>query len=112
MRVEDRELVALVLQEPHLRVDLELVPVGRGEAVPPAQVPLGDTVTERDHPAALVRCLLGRVLVELRSDLLRDYHQSVDSIDSSTSAARQNSPERYFQPPSASTATTTDPSGS
>ena len=34
------------------------------------------------------------------------------SIDSSTSSALQKSPERYFQPPSASTATTTEPSGS
>src|SRR6185312_12517939 len=67
---------------------------------------------EDEHAAALVRRLLGGVGVELGADVGRDYHQSVLSIDSSTFSARQKSPERYFQPPSASTHATTEPSGS
>ena len=109
--VEDGELVALVLEEPHLGVDLELVAVRRGEPVAAADVALGDAVAEDEHAAALVRRLLGGVGVQLGADRGRDYHQSVLSIDSSTSSALQKSPERYFQPPSASTATTTEPAG-
>ena len=47
--------------------------------------------------------------MQLGADLGRDYHQSTAS---SISSPLQNGAERYFQPPSASTATTTEPSGS
>src|SRR5690606_15579378 len=57
MGVEDGELVAVVLQEPHLRVDLELVAVGGGEPVAAADVALGPSVAEDDQAAALVRRL-------------------------------------------------------
>src|SRR5262245_2379516 len=112
VRVEDGELVAVVLEEPDLGIDLELVAVRRREPVAATDVALGDAVAEDDQAAALVRRLLARVLAQLREHRLRDYLHSVRSIDSSTSSARQNSAERYFQPPSASTATTFAPSGS
>src|SRR5471032_2704235 len=48
---------------------------------------------------------------QLRANLLADYHQSVLSIDSSTSVSCQNGADRYFQPPSAGTQTTVEPSG-
>src|SRR5436190_1876628 len=114
MRVEDGELEAVVLEEPHLGIDVELVPVRRRELVPAAHVPLRDAVAEDDHAAALVRRLLGGVRMELLPDGRRNHHQSVASIDSSTSAsaALQNGAERYFQPPSARTQATVEPSGS
>src|SRR5439155_15583801 len=58
MGVEDSQLVAVVLEEPDLGVDLELVAVRRLEAVAPADVALGDPVAEDDQAAALVRRLL------------------------------------------------------
>src|SRR5437773_8248365 len=112
MRMEDRELDAVVLEEPDLRIDLELVAVRRLEPVAPADVALGDPVAEDDQAAALVRRLLAAVRAQLRADRLRHYHQSVRSIDSSTSSAGQNSADRYFHPPSASTAPPFEPSGS
>src|SRR6266851_4008555 len=112
MRVEDGQLVAVVLEEPDLGVGLELVAVRRLEPVAAADVALGDAVAENDQAAAFVRCLLAAVRAQLLADRLGDYHHSVRSIDSSTSSARQNSAERYFQPPSASTATMVEPSGS
>src|SRR5215468_2051658 len=107
--MEDGQLEAVVLQEPHLRVDLELVPVRRRERVPAAEVALGDPVAEREHAAALVGRLLGRVRLQLGADGGRDHHQRTSSAISSPS---QNGAERYFQPPSARTATTVDPTGS
>src|SRR5205807_3412145 len=49
---------------------------------------------------------------ERGSHLGRDYHQTVRSIERSTSSASQKSAERYFQPPSARIATTTPSSRS
>ena len=83
MRVEDGQLVALVLEEPDRRVDLELVAVRRGERVPAAHVALGDTVAEDEQAAALVRRLLGGVRAQLGADRGRDYHQSTASSISS-----------------------------
>src|ERR1700722_5239150 len=103
MRVEDRQLVAVVLEEPHLGVDFELVAVGRRQLVPTPDIALGDAVAEDEQSAALVRRLGCRMCVQLGADLGGDYHQSVDSIDCSTSLASQKPAERYFQPPSAST---------
>src|SRR5439155_22158128 len=111
MRVEDRELEAVVLEEPELGIDLELVAVRRLEPVAAADVALGDAVAEDDQAAALVRRLLAAVRAQLFAYGLGHYHHSVASIDFSTSSVRQNSAERYFQPPSASTATIVEPSG-
>ncbi len=92
VRVEDGKLVALVLEEPHLGVDVELVAVGRGEAVPSADVPLGDAVREDDEAAALVRCLFLGVCPELDPDRVPDYHRTnasgVTTRGSSPSTAR------------------------
>src|SRR5687767_8721410 len=107
MRVEDGELVALVLQEPRLGLDLELEPVRALGGVAAADVALGDAVTEGDEAARLVRRLLLRVLAQLRAHLLRDYHQTVRSIDAATSSASQKPAEISFQPASARTQTTT-----
>ena len=57
MRVEDGDLVALVLEEPRLGVDLEVEAVRALGGVPAADVALGTTVPEKDDPAALVRGL-------------------------------------------------------
>src|SRR4051794_23366284 len=111
MRVEDGELVTVVLEEPDRRVDLELVAVRRRQTVAPADVPVGDAVAEDEHAAALVRRFLLRMRAQLRADLGRHYHQSVASIDSSTSSSNQNGADRYFHPPSASTQTSVAPSG-
>src|SRR6185312_11905005 len=72
----------------------------------------GDAVVQHDEPAGLVRVLFGRMRDERRAHLLRDYHHRVRSIDSVTSCASQKSAERYFQPPSARTQTTTPSSSS
>src|SRR5436305_796501 len=106
MRVENGELVALILDEPDLGIDLELVAVRRLELVVAPHVALCDAVLEDDQSAALVRRLFAAVRTQLLANALRNYHHSVVSIDSSTSSAFQNSAERYFQPPSASTHTT------
>ena len=107
--MEDGELVALVFEEPHRRVDLELVPVRRRQRVPAADVAVGDAVPEDEYAAALVGRLVGGVRVQLGPYGGRDHHQSTAS---SISSPLQNGAERYFQPPSARTATTTEPSGS
>src|SRR5215211_2465170 len=105
--MEDREVVPVVLEEPDLGVDLELEAVGRGGAVAAGHVALGASVAEEQQPARLVRVLRARVLLERGADLRRDHHQTVRSIDVSTSAASQKSADRYFQPPSGRTQTTT-----
>src|SRR6476619_3080086 len=112
MRVEDRQLETLVLEEPGLGRHLELEAVRRGGCVAAADVALGDAVAEHDEPAGLVRRLGLRVGAQLRPDLGRDHHQTVRSIDSATSSASQKSADRYFQPPSARMQTTTPSSSS
>src|SRR5262245_17006481 len=109
MRMEDGQLVALVLEEPDGGIDVELVAVRGLEPVPAAHVPLGDVVLEDEHAAALVRRLFLRVRAQLRPDRGWDYHHSTAS---SISSPVQKGAERYFQPPSASSATTTASSGS
>jgi hypothetical protein len=63
MRVEDRELVAVVLEEPDLRIDLELEAVGRGCGITAAYVSVRDSVAHHQDPARLVGAFLcGMVL--------------------------------------------------
>src|SRR6266536_568773 len=108
MGVEDGQLVAVVLGEPHLRVvELELEAVGRGRRVTAGDVSLGDPVAKEDQPTGLVRRFSLGVSSECLPHRGGHYHQTVRSIDASTSSASQKSAERYFQPPSASTPTTT-----
>ena len=64
MRVEDGELVALVLEEPELGVDLELEAVRRCGRVVAALVALRDAVAEDDEATRLVRVLSSRMLDE------------------------------------------------
>src|SRR5439155_24038085 len=75
-------------------------------------VAVRNAVAQDDHPARLVRLLGQRVLDERAPDGSRDYHQTVFSIDCSTSEVSQKSAERYFQPASARTQTTTPSSSS
>ncbi len=98
MRMEHRELVAVVLGKPHLGVDLELVAVRRGEPVLAPQVPLRGAVAEEDHAAALVRCLLGGVRVQFGANRGGNYHQSVLSIDCSTLSELQKSRGQVLPP--------------
>jgi len=65
MRVEDGELVALVLQEPDLRLDLEPEPVWRRVRVSPALVTDGAPIAQDDEAARFVRRFVSdRSLVE------------------------------------------------
>jgi len=64
MRVEDRKLVAFVLEEPDLGVDVELEAVGRGGAVTPRLIALSPAVAQDNYAAGLVRRLGLRVLLE------------------------------------------------
>src|SRR5947209_2491297 len=112
MGVEDGELVAVVLEEPQAGIGLELETVRRRGGVATALVALRDAVAHDDEPARLVRLLGARVSDELGTHLLGDHHQSVRSMDCSTSSAFQKSALRYFQPASASTQTTTPSSSS
>src|SRR4051794_8235800 len=104
--MEDDLFEILVEVRPDERVDVQLVPVRRGELVHPADVLDRNPVPEQHEAAALVRRLLARVRDELCADRGGDYHQSTAS---SISSPLQNGAERYFQPPSASTATTVEP---
>jgi hypothetical protein len=63
MRVEDGELVALVLEvDDERRIGrLELEPKGAGKAVDARQVALRDAVSNRKQAAGLVRSLRFRV---------------------------------------------------
>ena len=92
MGVEDGELVAVVLGEPHVRVlELELEPVrGRGR-VPAGLVPLCAAVAEEDDAAGLVRRFTLGVRSELCAHALGNHHQTVRSIAVSTSSASQKS---------------------
>src|SRR5439155_1061922 len=97
------------LEEPGVGLDLEFEAVGRGRPVRAGDVALRNAVAKHDEAAGLVRRLRAGVCLEVAADLLRDHHQTVRSIDSSTSSfdASQNPAERYFQPPSARTQATT-----
>src|SRR5439155_15478323 len=105
--MEHGKLVAVVLGEPDLGiVELELEAVRRRRGVPPGFVTLRAVLTEEDEPARLVRRLPLGVGDELGAHLGGYHHQTVLSIACSTSSASQKAADRYFQPPSASTATT------
>src|SRR5436189_419271 len=110
--MEDGELVAVVLQEPHFGIELELEPVRRFRGVAPRLVPFGAAAAEDDHPTCLVRRLGAGVLLERGANVGADHHQSWRSIAASGSAASQKDAERYFHPPSARIATTTPSSSS
>src|SRR5439155_13508098 len=112
MRVEDRELVALVLQEPVFRVGSELEAVRARGRVLAGDVALRDAVAQHDEPASLVRGFRSRMRPKLGTDLGRNHHQTAPSISRSGLAASQKPAERYFQPPSARTRTTTPCSSS
>src|SRR5918999_1477804 len=72
----------------------------------------GRAGAQEDQPAGLVRRFGAGVLLEGAPHRGGDYHQTLRSIERSTSSASQNCADRYFQPPSASTATTTPSSSS
>jgi hypothetical protein len=72
VRVKDGELVAVVLQEPDLRRDLQAKPVRGRLGVTAPLVPDGLTVAQDDQPTGLVRCLRSRVLQQLGADLGRN----------------------------------------
>src|SRR5262249_10178316 len=112
MRVEDGELVAVVLEEPELRIDVELEAVRRRGAVAPALVPFGDAAAQDDQATRFVRVLRLRVRDKPPAHGGRDHHHRLRSIDASMSSAVQKSALRYFQPASASTQTTTPSSSS
>ena len=62
MRVEDGELVALVLEEPRLGIDVELEAIRGFRGIAAGNVALGDAVAKRHETARLVRSLgLGMV---------------------------------------------------
>ena len=65
MRVEDGELVAFVLEEPDLGVDLEPEAVRRGLGVPATLVAQRLAAAQDDDAARLVRRLLVRVPLQL-----------------------------------------------
>src|SRR4029453_17573820 len=110
VRVKDRELVAVVLQEPGLGRNLELVAVRALREVRAGDVALGLAALEDDDSAGLVRAFRLGVLDERRAHRGRHYHQRWSSIVCAPSV--QKSAERYFQPASARTATTTASSSS
>src|SRR3954451_21758433 len=110
--MEDRQPVALVLEEPDFGIDLELEAVGRGGEVSARFVALRLTVAKHDHAARLVRSVGSGVFLEGGADLGADHHQRSASISASTSWASQKEADRYFQPASARTATTTPSSSS
>src|SRR5512142_3200495 len=64
VRMDDRELVALVLEEPEIGVDLQLEAVRRTGGVAAGLVALGDSVAHHEQAAALVRQLPAGVLGE------------------------------------------------
>src|SRR5262249_25489603 len=112
VRVEDGELVAVVLEKPALGLDLELEAVRARGRVAGREGALGHAAAERDQAAGFVRLPPPRVLLARGADRGRDHHQTASSIARSGSAASQNGAERYFQPASARTATTTPSSSS
>src|SRR5262249_19953787 len=100
---------ALVLEEPELWIDLELEAVRRLGAVAAPLVSLGDPVPKDEQAAALVGQFLAPVGRDRLAHRGRDYHHS---LLSSISSPCQKPAERYFQPPSARTQTTTPSSSS
>jgi len=96
MRVEDGELVAVVLEEPQLGVDVELEAKRRLEPVSPALVADGLPIAEDDQPAGLVRRLLPCMRLERVAHGGGDHHQTLASIASSSSdsGSCQKSAER------------------
>src|SRR3954452_7210595 len=113
VRVENGELVPVVLGVPDLGiVELQLEAVRRRCRVAPRFVAFGAAVSQQHEAAGLVRRLALRVLDERGADVRRNHHQTVRSIACSTSSASQKSADRYFQPASAKTATTTPSSSS
>ena len=81
--MEDGELVAVVLEEPELRTDLELEAVRRCSCVASALVPLGDTVTDEARLSELRQHRLGvrdlelpgLLEVEALDDAVVDQHR-------------------------------------
>src|SRR4029079_7122857 len=110
MGVHDRQVVAVVLEEPDLGVDLELESVPRPGGVSPGLVPDGDVFAQDEQAAGLVRSLRARVLGDRPANLVGDYHQSL--VASSPRSPFHRGAERYFQPPSARTHATTPSSRS
>src|SRR4029453_7256559 len=108
MRGEECELVALIPGEQHLRtLELELEAVRRRGGVPPWDVTLGNAVAEENQPTCFVGSFCLRVSSECRPCSGRHYHQTLRSIACSMSSASQKPADRYFQPASAKTPTTT-----
>src|SRR5919106_1731232 len=112
--VEDGELVALVLEEPHVGIGAELEAIRTFGRVRAGHVPLREAVTQHDQAAGLVGSLRLGVLDERRTHLGGDHHQMRSSMagPTSPSAFVQKSADRYFQPPSARIVTTTASSSS
>jgi hypothetical protein len=80
MRVEDRELEPLVLQEPIRRAPgLELETVRALKPVTAREIALGDAVAEGDESAGLVRRLRARVVLERGADRLRNGQPAQNS---------------------------------
>src|SRR4051812_9762924 len=100
MGVEDSELVAVILEEPHRGIDVELETVRRGGAVAAGFVALSRSATEHDDTAGLVRDFDPRVFFEGGAHLGADHHQRSASISPSTSSASQKEADRYFHPAS------------
>src|SRR5262245_52272483 len=109
MRVDDRELPALVLEEPEVGIDLQLEAVRRLGGVASGLVPVGDSVAQHEQAAALVGELPSCVLSQRLAHGRGHYHHS---LLSSISSPCQKPAERYFQPPSARMHTTTPSSSS
>ena len=112
--MEDRELVALVLEEPVSGVDLELEAVRRGGGVAAADVALRRrrragrrARTPRSAPPSRACASSSRANARPGSPPDGSLHRALD-----VRRASQKSAERYFQPPSASTQTTTPSSSS
>ena len=79
--MDDGELVALVLEEPELGIDLELEAVRRLGGVAAPLVAVGDAVAQDEQAAALVRQLPPRVLGERLAHGRRHYHHSLLLVD-------------------------------
>src|SRR5262245_53837128 len=111
MRMNDCLLWNVVVDvRPRHCVDVELERVERlGGLVFARDVLDGRVPVEEQQPAGFVRKLRPGMLGDRLPDGRRDHHQTVFSIECSTSppSASQKSAEMYFQPPSARIVTTT-----
>src|SRR4029077_10885882 len=83
VRVDDGELVALVLQEPEVGVDLKLEPVRRLGRVPARLGAVSDTVAQDEQAAAFVRELPSGVVGERLPYGRWHYHHNLLSSISS-----------------------------